>query len=170
MDNEQKPPRHSGSRNREIGHDAERKLMNVFKELGYSFCRTTRDSSHTLDKCGIDLDNIPIIIQSKAGAQKGMQHAKELEYIDVQRAIHLPPDNEWHKKPKVLVHTKPPGRGKERTKYHQLAIMTFDDFITLFKLAFPQQTVNNDIHNSSTSNSGILPEARNQSESIEIID
>ena len=65
-----------GKTNRRKGHNAERHYASFFKELGYEFCKTSRQASRLHDDCGIDLMYLPFLVQIKAGKQKGLKEQK----------------------------------------------------------------------------------------------
>lgn len=136
-DNGEKPSRKSlGKKNRQKGHQAERDLVAIFKEAGFNFCCTTRLSSRLLDNCGIDLDFLPVIIQSKAGKQTSLNHLNELQSIDERVKTNLPPESEWRNKPKAIVQLGNSGRGRRKTEYHDKVTMNLTDFIILLKKAY----------------------------------
>lgn len=114
-----------GINNRVKGHTFERKLVKFFKEeLGYSYTRTTRNSSKVLDSCGVDLDNIPFLVQCKKGYAKARPKADEM-FKEMERLLNenFPKDDKVHTYPKILIHEID---GKH--KYHKLVTMSFDDF------------------------------------------
>lgn len=57
----------SGKTNRTKGHNYERYLSKVFRDMGYPHCKTSRQASRLYDDCGIDLWGIPFAIQAKNG-------------------------------------------------------------------------------------------------------
>ena len=64
--------------NRTKGHDAERLYVNRFKEIGYEHCVTSRYGSRLHDDAAIDLINVPINVQIKAGnTQIKYNHTQE---------------------------------------------------------------------------------------------
>lgn len=115
--------------NRTKGHTAERLYAQKFKEL-FPDCQTSRYASRMLDDGGVDLANIPLLVQIKAGVHKGMKPEEVLKNIETK----LPKLSE--KFPKVLIHHKQGKPGKKRDAYSSLVTMTFDDFFTLLKLAY----------------------------------
>lgn len=115
--------------NRNKGHNAERLYALKFKEL-FEECQTSRYASRMLDDGGVDLANIPLLVQIKAGMQKGLKHDEVLKNIETK----LP--TLAKKFPKVLIHHKQGKAGKKRDEYSSMVSMTFDDFFTLLKLAY----------------------------------
>ncbi len=65
-DEPSKKPRSLGSANRVKGHSLERFLAQLFRDLGYARCLTTRQASRIMDDAKIDLYGIPFNIQSKS--------------------------------------------------------------------------------------------------------
>lgn len=59
------PGKNRGKANRLKGHNLERQLAKEFRELGYTRCTTTRQSSRLLDSCKVDLDIPDFNIQAK---------------------------------------------------------------------------------------------------------
>lgn len=115
--------------NRTKGHNAERLYALRFKEL-FEECQTSRYASRMLDDAGVDLANIPLLVQIKAGVHKGMKPEEVLQNIKNK----LPKESE--EKPKVLIHHKQGKPGKKRDEFSSLVTMTFEDFFTLLKLAY----------------------------------
>lgn len=116
--------------NRTKGHSAERLYALKFKEI-FPDCQTSRYASRFLDDCGVDLANIPLLVQIKAGIHKGMKNDEVLKNIKDK----LPKET----KPKVLIHHKQGAKGKKRDEFSSLVTMTFDDFFNLVKLAYDNQ-------------------------------
>lgn len=118
-----------GKRNRTIGHDAERYYAQVFKNLGFSFCVTSRLGSRLYDNAKIDLINLPFNVQIKAGIQKSLNAGKELfSMVSMIKAL-FPPDDTIHSKPNFLIHKKPIGRGKKATPEHEIVYMSKKQFL-----------------------------------------
>ena len=106
-----------GNTNRRKGFSAERLYAQQFRELGYSFCKTTRESSRLLDRCKIDLDFLPILVQIKAGKQKNYNPSKILSEIEENLLLNFPLEDSIHKKPKIVIHHKQGVSGKKRNEY-----------------------------------------------------
>ena len=123
----------SGKTSRRKGHRAELEWVHILRDLGWENARSSREESNYLDACGIDIVNVPINIQVKAGAQKGLNYSEELRQIKEkinQKASHLQ-DNIL-----ILAHRKDGKPGKKRNPEQDLVIMTREDFINLFKKAY----------------------------------
>ena len=57
--------KNTGKRNRTAGQNYERQLAKEFRDLGFSFCKTSRQASKLLDDCKVDLYGIPYNVQAK---------------------------------------------------------------------------------------------------------
>ncbi len=124
--------------NKRKGSNAERHYCNVFKNLhtDFSKCRTSRQGSRLMDDCKVDLINIPLLLQIKAGLQRGLNVSSVLQEMDEKLAENLPDDDKRLSLPKAVVHYKQVGRGKKRDKYSEIVSMTFEDFIEIFLKAY----------------------------------
>ena len=123
-----------GHINRKKGHNAERHYAKWFKQLGYEFCKTARYGSRLYDDCGIDLINIPFLVQVKAGKQKNLNIISELKNIETKVAENFPEDAKEQELPKMVIHRKDVGRGRKRTSYDDVVTMTVADLEKLLKL------------------------------------
>lgn len=119
--------------NRNKGHNAERLYAKIFRDLGYTYCKTTRESSRLLDNCKVDLDGLPFLIQIKAGKQKALNPSKILFEMTENLKINFPKEDLIHTKPKILIHHKQGIQGKPRNEYDNLVVMTFETFLKLIK-------------------------------------
>jgi hypothetical protein len=113
--------------NRTKGHSAERLYALKFREL-FPKCQTSRYASRMMDDAGVDLVGLPMLVQIKAGLQKGMKPHEVLKNIK----DNLPDES----KPKVLIHHKEGAKGKKRDEFSSLVTMTFKDFFHLINLAY----------------------------------
>jgi hypothetical protein len=113
--------------NRTKGHSAERLYALKFREL-FPKCQTSRYASRMMDDAGVDLVGLPMLVQIKAGLQKGMKPHEVLKNIK----DNLPDES----KPKVLIHHKEGAKGKKRDEFSSLVTMTFEDFFHLINLAY----------------------------------
>lgn len=118
-----------GKANKRLGSNAERLYAKLFRELGFSFCKTSRQASRLHDDAGVDLvETTPFNVQIKAGHQRGMIPSKVLSDMK-ERSIRLfPPDNQIHKNINIMIHRKPVGKGKKRNEFDDLVTMSFEDF------------------------------------------
>jgi hypothetical protein len=118
-----------GKRNKNMGSNAERLYANLFREIGFNFCKTSRQASRIHDDAGIDLtETHPFNVQVKAGMQKGMNHSNVLSIIK-ERCVELfSPDNIVHKNINIMIHKKVVGKGRKRNEFDDLVTMSFEDF------------------------------------------
>lgn len=116
------------NKNRNKGHDYERECRQFFHELGYKHCVTARYGSRQHDDCGIDLINIPFNVQAKAGYAKGLNYSKILREISVNIDDAFPENYPEHSYPTVIFHKKDVGRGRTRTEFDELVVMTKETF------------------------------------------
>lgn len=118
-----------GNTNRQKGHNAERYYAKIFKDLGFTFCVTSRYGSKLVDDAGIDLLNLPINVQIKAGKQTSMNPGRELLNMSLKVKEFFPPEDPIHSKPGFLIHKKPVGRGKKPLPEHQIVYMSVKQFL-----------------------------------------
>lgn len=123
-----------GKANRNKGNNAERHYAQFFRDFGFPFCKTTRAANRLLDSCGVDLAFLPVNIQIKAGAHRGLNYAATLKYTEDRLKENYPPTSPEHDMPKILLRKHDIGRGKRKTEYHETITMTLDDFIKLIKM------------------------------------
>lgn len=126
-----KKKRSTGSTNRTKGHVAERYYVNIFKELGFSYCVSARLGSRLYDNAKIDLINLPLNIQVKAGIQKGMNPGKELYSMNCIIKDVFPPHDAVHTFPKFVIHKKEVEKGVyRRGPEHEIVYMSKAQFMT----------------------------------------
>jgi len=119
-----------GRSNKRRGNDAERKYAKSFRDLGFERCKTSRSESRNLDNAKVDLTDIPFNVQIKAGFKKGINYSGLLKEVEDALSEAYP---ERLSLPTMIIHEKPVGKGKKRTKYNTLVILTFEDFKKLLK-------------------------------------
>ena len=117
-----------GATNKRKGSNAERYYMGKFKELGFDFCRTSREASKLHDNAKIDLVFIPYNIQIKAGKQASMNPGKELYALSTEIKKLFPPGHEVHDKSLVLIHYEEVGRGNKRLPIHEKVYMSLEQY------------------------------------------
>lgn len=122
-----------GKTNKRKGSDAERHYAKVFREIGFTHCKTSRLGSKLHDDAGIDLIFLPFNVQIKAGKQAGLNASRELEYIQNRTTELFPSTSLEHTYPKVLIHKKEVGQGKKRGEFDDIVSMSFNDFIKLIQ-------------------------------------
>jgi hypothetical protein len=122
-----------GKTNKRKGSDAERHFAKIFRELGFTHCKTSRMGSKLHDDAGIDLIFVPLNVQIKAGKQVGLNASRELEYIQNRMIELFPPTSIEHSLPKILIHKKEVGQGKKRGEFDDIVAMSFKDFVLLIQ-------------------------------------
>lgn len=122
-----------GKTNKRKGSDAERHFAKIFRELGFTHCKTSRMGSKLHDDAGIDLIFVPLNVQIKAGKQVGLNASRELEYIQNRMIELFPPTSIEHSLPKILIHRKEVGQGKKRGEFDDIVAMSFKDFVLLIQ-------------------------------------
>lgn len=87
------------------GHSFERWLADMYRKLGFEFCKTSRAESKTLDNCKVDLYGIPFNVQAKSGYEKHMPNYRKLrEESKIHLLKNYPKTSEIHSYPFVLIH------------------------------------------------------------------
>lgn len=117
-----------GATNKRKGSNAEREFASAFREMGFTYCKTSREGSKMHDGAGIDLLFVPMNIQIKAGKQKGLNASKEIRYVHDRVRETFPEGSIEYFLPKILIHKKEVGQGKKRTQFDTIVSMTFEDF------------------------------------------
>lgn len=116
----------NGSRNRRKGHDFERYLAKIFRNLGYDFCKTSRQASQILDVSGVDLAFIPYAVQAKRVIAP-INYTEEFENMTSKLSQNFPPDSPVHNYPQMIFHT----RGKKPTQ--RLVVVKEEDMISILQ-------------------------------------
>lgn len=131
------PKKKTGKYCRTKGHKAEQELAKLFRELGYSFCKTSREESKVLDACKIDLVNLPIHIQSKAGYNIGVSPHLLLRQMKEELKKRIPPESPEHGKPAVVIHRRDKTQGvRERDEFDTMVHMSMKDFLFFFSKTY----------------------------------
>lgn len=108
---------------RKKGHRFETSIARDIRELGFIYCKTTRNASKVLDDCSIDIsvngasiDSIPFLIQCKAGYERNRPKPEKI-FATITKKLkeNFPPDHPIHSKPKVLIHKLDNGKGTYMT-------------------------------------------------------
>lgn len=116
------------------GDNAEREYAEKFRQLGFQFCKTSRQASRLLDDSGIDLSGIPFNVQIKSGYWKYRPKADILfKGMNDTLKANFQPKDPVHSYPKILIH-KLDGKKVE----HQLITMTWEDFLP-FLIAYKEK-------------------------------
>lgn len=138
-----------GNTNKNKGSAAERKFRLKFEELGWKFCKTSRQANRLADDCGVDLVGLPFNVQVKAGHQEGMSPQSVLQYIDDRLPEAFAPHEAIHTLTNVLIFETVCGRGKKRRDVDTLVFIAKEDFNQLLKFT---NNVNNSYHISKVGN------------------
>jgi hypothetical protein len=117
-----------GKRNKRKGSNAERLYANIFKELGFEHCKTSRYGAKAIDDVGVDLINIPYNVQIKAGYAKGLNYSKVLHDMVTNIESRLMEDDPVRTRPNIIVHRKDVGAGNKRNPMDDLVVMSFETF------------------------------------------
>lgn len=120
-----------GKTNKRKGSDAERYYAKIFREVGFTHCKTSRLGSKLLDDAGIDLMFLPFNVQIKAGKQVGLNPSKELRYMQDRMVELFPSTSQEHKFPKLVIHKKEVGPGNRRSEFDEIVSMSFTDFLNI---------------------------------------
>lgn len=112
--------------NRTKGHNFERYLAKLFRELGYTFCKTSRQASRLLDDSKVDLAFIPFNVQAKA-VKANINYQELLRSMDEALKQNFPPSDPQINYPKIIFHKK------GRKKYESVVVMEEKEFIELMK-------------------------------------
>ncbi len=128
MDKKEIDRKKIGKNSRAKGHNSERKFAAIFRELGYPFCKTSRQASRLLDDSKVDLAFLPFNVQIKAGKQRGFNPIKELKDMAVEIKKNFPPNDPIHRNPSLIILDKEVGRGSKKTKFDTTVTLPFEDF------------------------------------------
>tara|TARA_R110000850_G_scaffold34024_1_gene92241 strand:- start:43000 stop:43371 length:372 start_codon:yes stop_codon:yes gene_type:complete len=116
-----------GAANRAKGHNLERRIAKIFRDLGYPFAKTSRQASRLLDDSKVDIAFVPFLIQCKKGYLKGLNYTSIFLEMKQALGINFPPDDQIHKHPPIIIHDK--GRKSEE----KLVVMEETTFWDLIK-------------------------------------
>lgn len=135
----QRVKKKQGPKNRDKGHRVERDYATIFQNVGFKQCKTTRATSRLMDSCKIDLNFIPILLQIKAGYEKGLNPAAILRQMDEELKKNYPAYDPIHTLPRAVLHHKDLPKGQSsRSIYDAMISMTFQDLLVLI-VAFKKQ-------------------------------
>ena len=116
--------KNTGKRNRTAGQNYERQLAKEFRDLGYAYCKTSRQASRLLDDCKVDLYGIPYNVQAK-NVQSGIKYKEIFDSMVELLGKNMPERLPF---PNVIFHKKK-GEG-------ELVVMTKDTFYEFIKLLY----------------------------------
>ena len=102
----------------------------------FPFAKTSRQASRLLDNCKIDIANVPFLIQCKSG-YIDRRPKFEVLFNETKNLLkeNVPPDDNLHKLPFVLVHKLNGTKGKTQPELKQVT-MSYDLFLTLIEKTF----------------------------------
>ena len=91
--------------NRTKGNNLERKVAKDLREIGFSFCKTSRQASRLLDDCQVDLAFVPFNIQCKNGYENSWPRAARI-FTDMEGLLkkNYPQEDSIHGYPKIVIH------------------------------------------------------------------
>lgn len=110
--------------NRRKGHNFERELAKMFRELGFEFCKTVRLASRLYDNCGVDLWGIPYLVQAKK-VKAAINYGNLIRGIEEEVKKNFPPSAPEHTYPIIIFH---------RREKDKLVVMKEEDFLELLKI------------------------------------
>jgi hypothetical protein len=116
----------NGKANRAKGHNYERFLAQKFRDMGYTFCKTTRAASRVLDSCQVDLAFIPYNVQAKK-VKATINYTEIFDSMESNLKLNFPPNAEEHNKPLMIFHS----RGKKDSE--RLVVLKEKDMFNLLK-------------------------------------
>lgn len=123
----------NGAANRRKGHNFERYLVKIFRDdLGFKFCKTSRQASRLLDDSKVDLAFIPYNVQAKS-VKSNLNYQEIFKSMDEALEQNFPPTDQQVNLPKLIFHKK------GRKKYESLVIVEEKEFIKIL----------NQLHNGS---------------------
>lgn len=113
--------------NRRKGHNLERRIVNLCKDIGFKKCRTSRQASRILDDSKVDIAMIPYNIQCKKGYRKGLNYTKVFEEMVKALENNFLKNDPQITYPKIIVHD----RGRKKTDKH--VVMMEHEFFELIR-------------------------------------
>lgn len=122
-----------GSTIRRKGFNAEREYARLFRELGFPLCKTSRYGSKLHDDAGIDLVNLPLNVQIKAGKQQGLHIPSLIAELKLRIRGMFPKSALEQENPMVIIHHRDGKRGVPRVETDSIVSMTFTDFCKLIE-------------------------------------
>lgn len=120
------------NKNRNKGYNAERKIAQFFRELGFSFCKTSREASKLLDNAGIDLWGIPFNVQIKAG-YSFFNETSIIVYMEDKIVELFPPNEPQHTNANIIINITDVGKGNKRGPNQTHVYMLEEEFNNIFK-------------------------------------
>lgn len=113
-----------GKRNRNSGHTYERKWAKIYRDLGYTYCKTSRQASRLLDNSKVDLSFIPFNHQCKKVKAK-INYFELLKEIEAALKSNYPPEDLQLTYPIIISHYK--------DRNEEIVVMTAESYINIIK-------------------------------------
>lgn len=122
----------NGKENQLKGEEGEKFYVSYFQRLGYKNCKQAEKKS-LYDSLGIDLVNIPYLIQIKTGIQKNLIPGKILTLMSAQISNNLPKNHVIIKENfnLFLIHHKGNNNIEEDVIY--MSLDTYDYYLSMYK-------------------------------------
>lgn len=117
------------NKNRDKGNRYERKLRNEFRDLGFQYCRTTRQASRLLDGCKVDLAFLPFHVQAKS-VKANLNYKDIFDSTEDNLKQCFPKESEERNKPLFIFHKR------SQKKNDEYVVMKKQDFINLIKQVY----------------------------------
>lgn len=114
----------NGKRNRQVGHSYERLWAKRFRDMGFSYCKTSRQASRLLDDSKIDLAFVPYNVQCKS-VKANLKYNEVFNEMDEAIKKNFPPSDLVHSYPSIIAHKRGPKPEDEHV------IMKAKDFLNL---------------------------------------
>jgi hypothetical protein len=109
---------------RRKGHDLERKVARDLQKI-WPLAVTSRANSQVLDACGVDIDNVPFLIQCKSGYLRN-RPKPELLFADLTAKVKEKFGKERAEFPPVLIH-----KMDARNPFNFLVTITYEEWLNL---------------------------------------
>jgi len=116
-----------GKRNRRKGHDYERLWAKYYRDVGYDYCKTSRQASRLLDDSKVDLAFIPYNHQCKKSIGS-INYFVLLNEIEESLKKNFPPDHEQLTYPIIISHSI--------AKDKDLVIMSSSSYLELIRKVY----------------------------------
>lgn len=116
-----------GRSNRNKGNGFERKVARQFRDIGFTFAKTSRQASRLLDDSKVDIAFVPYNTQCKKGYKKGLNYTNIILEMKECLKKNFPPDDVVHTHPCIIIHDK------DRKKEDKLVIMEEETWWNLLK-------------------------------------
>lgn len=118
-----------GKINKARGHAAEKLYANIFRELGYASCETSRLANKLQhDNAKIDLVGLPFNVQIKAGKQRRLNAGNELFLMHTAISAMFPQTDEVFNKPLILILHEYVEDGMTRQESNQKVFMSLRQY------------------------------------------